>query len=172
MNRWLWNFQIEWCYCQSSLGLSPWRTCTLLGHVPRYQSGFQMSWIGQTHPEGNQLYVSAKLRPLGVLSTIYDIIAKRHKKGRKLFQCLLDLSGWFCISYKTHSGSNKRGSISFMMDNMHYVNLEFKNKIVYLGAVKLKKKKWLYVLGNTFNLHSNSTLCPKSVVSQLVSKGE
>ena len=28
---------------------------------------------------------------------------------------------WFCISYKTHSGSNKHGSISFMIDNMHYV---------------------------------------------------
>ena len=29
---------------------------------------------------------------------------------------------WFCISYKTHSGSNKHGSISFMIDNMYYVN--------------------------------------------------
>ena len=28
---------------------------------------------------------------------------------------------WFCISYKTHSRSNKHGSISFMIDNMHYV---------------------------------------------------
>ena len=28
---------------------------------------------------------------------------------------------WFCISYKTHSASNKHGSISFMIDNMHYV---------------------------------------------------
>ena len=28
---------------------------------------------------------------------------------------------WFCISYKTHSGSNKYGFISFMIDNMHYV---------------------------------------------------
>ena len=29
---------------------------------------------------------------------------------------------WFCISYKTHSGSNKSGSISFIIDNMHYIN--------------------------------------------------
>ena len=29
---------------------------------------------------------------------------------------------WFCIPYKTHNGSNKHGSISFMIDNMHYVN--------------------------------------------------
>ena len=28
---------------------------------------------------------------------------------------------WFCISYKTHSRSNKHGSISFMIDNMHYI---------------------------------------------------
>ena len=29
---------------------------------------------------------------------------------------------WFCISYKTHSGNNKHESISFVIDNMHYVN--------------------------------------------------
>ena len=29
---------------------------------------------------------------------------------------------WFYILYKTHSESNKHGSISFMIDNMHYVN--------------------------------------------------
>ena len=30
---------------------------------------------------------------------------------------------WFCIPYKTHSGSDIHGSISFMIDNMHYVIL-------------------------------------------------
>ena len=30
-------------------------------------------------------------------------------------------NNWFCISYITSSGSNKHGSISFMIDNMHYV---------------------------------------------------
>ena len=47
---------------------------------------------------------------------------------------------WFCISYKTHSESNKHGSISFMIDNMHYIISEFKNKIAYLGAVNFKTK--------------------------------
>ena len=39
-------------------------------------------------------------------------------------------------------------------------------------AKKNKKQKELEVLGNTFNLHSNSTLGPRSVVSQSVSKEE
>ena len=30
---------------------------------------------------------------------------------------------WFCILYKTHSGNDIHGSISFMIDNMHYVFL-------------------------------------------------
>ena len=44
---------------------------------------------------------------------------------------------------------------------------KFENKIVYLGAVKFKTR-----LRNTFNLHSNSTLRPRSVVSQSISKEE
>ena len=48
---------------------------------------------------------------------------------------------------------------------------EFENKIAYLSAVKFKNKR-LEVLGNIFNLHSNSTLRLRSVVSQSVSKGE
>ena len=39
--------------------------------------------------------------------------------GHNRDQVLVNL---VCISYKTHSGSNKHGSISFMIDNMHYVN--------------------------------------------------
>ena len=40
--------------------------------------------------------------------------------------CMMDSRGycwkiWFCISNKTHYGSNKHGSISFMINNMHYV---------------------------------------------------
>ena len=31
---------------------------------------------------------------------------------------------WFCIPYKTHSGSNIHGSISFMINNTHYVNIK------------------------------------------------
>ena len=80
-------------------------------------------------------------------------------------------NNWFCISYKTYSGSNKHGSISFMIDNMHYVIFRIweQDSVPWCGEIQNKR---LEVLGNTFNLHSNSTLCPRSVVSQSVSKGE
>ena len=78
---------------------------------------------------------------------------------------------WFYIPYKTHSGSDIHGSISFMIDNMHYVILRIweQDSVPWCGEIQNKK---LEVLGNTFNLHSNSTFRPKSVVSQSVSKGE
>ena len=62
---------------------------------------------------------------------------------------------WFCIPYKTHSGSNKHGSISFMIDNMHYVILRiWEQDAPWCSEIQNKR---LEVLGNTFNLHSNST---------------
>ena len=78
---------------------------------------------------------------------------------------------WFCIPYKTHSGSNKHGSILFMIDNIHYVILRIweQDSVPWCGEIQNKR---LEVLGNTFNLYSNSTFRPRSVVSQLVSKGE
>ena len=78
---------------------------------------------------------------------------------------------WFCIPYKTHSGSNKHGSILFMIDNIHYVILRIweQDSVPWCGEIQNKR---LEVLGNTFNLHFNSTLRPRSVVSQSVSKGE
>ena len=77
---------------------------------------------------------------------------------------------WFCIPYKTHSESDKHGSISFMIDNMHYVILRiWEQDAPWCSEIQNKR---LEVLGNTFNLHSNSTLRPRSVVSQSVSKGE
>ena len=77
---------------------------------------------------------------------------------------------WFCIPYKTHSGSNKHGSISFMINYMHYVILRiWEQDAPWCSEIQNKR---LEVLGNTFNLHSNSTLRPTSVVSQSVSKEE
>ena len=38
------------------------------------------------------------------------------------FICFLCRKIWFCIPYKTHSGSDIHGSISFMIDNTHYIN--------------------------------------------------
>ena len=64
---------------------------------------------------------------------------------------------WFCIPYKTHSGSDIHGSISFMIDNMHYVILRIweQDSVPWCGEIQNKR---LEVLENTFNLHSNSTL--------------
>ena len=75
------------------------------------------------------------------------------------------------MPYKTHSGSDIHGSISFMIDNMYYVifRIREQDSVPWCGEIQNKR---LEVLGNTFNLHSNSTLRPRSVVSQSVSKGE
>ena len=58
-----------------------------------------------------------------------------------------------------------------MIDNMHYVILRIweQDSVPWCGEIQNKR---LEVIGNTFNLHSNSTLRPRSVVSQSVSKGE
>ena len=37
--------------------------------------------------------------------------------------CIFCRKIWFCIPYETHNGSDIHGSISFMIDNMHYVIL-------------------------------------------------
>ena len=73
--------------------------------------------------------------------------------------------------YKTHSGSDIHGSISFMIDNMYYVIFRIREQDSVPWCSEIQKKR-LEVLRNTFNLHSNSTLHPRSVVSQSVSKGE
>ena len=64
-----------------------------------------------------------------------------------------------------------KGSTSFMIDNMHYVNFKIyeQENIPWCGEIQNQK---LEVLGNTFNLHSNSTLRPRSVISQSISKGK
>ena len=53
---------------------------------------------------------------------------------------------WFCIPYKTHCGSDKHGSISFMIDNMHYVILRiWEDSVPWCGEIQNKR---LEVLGN------------------------
>ena len=58
-----------------------------------------------------------------------------------------------------------------MIDNMHYVIFRIweQDSVPWCGEIQNKR---LEVLENTFNLHSNSTLRPRSVVFQSVSKGE
>ena len=109
---------------------------------------------------------------IGALS--YTILAcKDFMKPKPKSQCIYrySLDGtknwrkiWFCIPYKTHSGSDKHGSISFMIDNMHYVIFRIweQDSVPWCGEIQNKRLK---VLGNTFNLHSNFTLRLRSVVS-------
>ena len=54
---------------------------------------------------------------------------------------------------------------------MHYVIFRIweQDSVSWCGEIQ---NKILEVLGNTFNIHSNSTLRSRSVVSQSVSKGE
>ena len=61
------------------------------------------------------------------------------------------------------------GSTSFENDNMHYVNFRIWEQecVPWCGEIQNRRSE---VLGNTFNLHSNSTQCPRCVVSQSVSK--
>ena len=58
-----------------------------------------------------------------------------------------------------------------MINNMHYVIFRIREQDSVPWCSEIQKKR-LEVLGNTFNLHFNSTLHPRSVVSQSVSKGE
>ena len=58
-----------------------------------------------------------------------------------------------------------------MIDNMNYVIFRIweQDNVPWCDEIQ---NKILEVLRNTFNLHSNYTLRPRSVVSQSVSKGE
>ena len=77
------------------------------------------------------------------------------------------------VLYPIQNSQRKRHSWIYfiMIDNMHYVILRIweQDSVAWCGEIQ---KKILEVLGNTFNLHSNSTFRPRSVVSQSVSKGE
>ena len=73
-----------------------------------------------------------------------------------------------CITYK-HTQLKINGSTSFVIDNMYYVSFRIyeKESIPWCSEIQNRRPK---VLGKTFNLHSNSTWCPRCVVSQSVSK--
>ena len=68
---------------------------------------------------------------------------------------------WFCIWYKTCNESIQ-GSTSFMRDNMWPWILEQRTESVP-WCNEIQKR-----LENTLNLNSNSTWCPRWVVSQSV----
>ena len=55
------------------------------------------------------------------------------------------------------------------MDNMYYANFRIQEQVSVPWCSEIQNER-LEVLKNTFNLHSNSTLCPRSVVSQSIYK--
>ena len=56
------------------------------------------------------------------------------------------------------------GSTSLKNDNMCYVSFKIREQecVPWCGEIQNQKSE---VLGKTFNLHSNSTWCPRCVVS-------
>ena len=52
----------------------------------------------------------------------------------------LMLEKYMFVLHTKHTRRKINGSTSFAIDNIYYENLEFKNKRVYLGAVKFKTK--------------------------------
>ena len=65
--------------------------------------------------------------------------------------------------------AEKNGSISLENDNLCHVSFKIREQecISWCGEIQNQRSE---VLGKTFNLHSNSTWCPRYVVSQSVSK--
>ena len=63
----------------------------------------------------------------------------------------------------------KNGSTSLENDNMCYVSFRIREQecVSWCGEIQNRKSE---VLGNTFNLHFNSTPCPRCVVYQSISK--
>ena len=65
--------------------------------------------------------------------------------------------------------AEKNGSTSLKNDNMCYISFRIREQecVPWCGEIQNQRSE---VLGKTFNLHSNSTWCPRCVVSQSVSK--
>ena len=72
------------------------------------------------------------------------------------------------LSHTKHTQQKINRSTSFAIDNIYYANFRIQEQVSVPWCNEIQNER-LEVLENTFNLHSNSTLCPRSVVSQSVS---
>ena len=65
------------------------------------------------------------------------------------------LEKYMFISHKKHTQRKINGSILFAIDNMYYISFRIykQESVPWCGEIQ---NKILEVLGNTFNLHSNS----------------
>ena len=60
------------------------------------------------------------------------------------------------VLHTKHMHQKINGSTSFAIDNMYYVNFKIQEQESVPWCGKIQNQR-LEVLGNTFNLHSNST---------------
>ena len=60
------------------------------------------------------------------------------------------------VSHTKHTQQKINGSILFAIDNMYYVNFKIQEQESVPWCSEIQNQR-LEVLGNTFNLHSNST---------------
>ena len=81
-----------------------------------------------------------------------------------------DRSDTICWKNRCMQRKKFNGSTSFAIDNMHYVSFRIweQESVPWCGEIQNRRSN---VLGKTFNLHSNSTWCPRCVISQLVTNG-
>ena len=72
------------------------------------------------------------------------------------------------LSHTKHTQQKINRSTSFAIDNIYHANFRIQEQVSVPWCGEIQNER-LEILENTFNLHSNSTLCPRSVVSQSVS---
>ena len=71
---------------------------------------------------------------------------------------------WYHLLEKQMCAAEKNGSTSLENDNICYVSFGIREEecVPWCGEIQYQRSE---VLGKTFNLHSNSTWCPRCVVS-------
>ena len=70
------------------------------------------------------------------------------------------LEKYMFVSHTKHTQRKNNGSTSFTIDNIYYLNFRIyeQESVPWCGEIQNQK---LEVLGNTFNLHSNSAYAQK-----------
>ena len=66
------------------------------------------------------------------------------------------LEKYIFVSHTKHTQLKNNGSTSFTIDKMYYVNFRIYEQESVPWCSEIQNQK-LEILGNTFNLHSNST---------------
>ena len=77
------------------------------------------------------------------------------------------LEKYMFVSHTKHTQQKINWSTSFAIDNMYYVNFRIWEQESVPWCSEIQNQR-LEALGNTFNLHSNSTWCPRSVISKWI----